>query len=360
MKQHVRIVLGFVAAAFVAVAVASIQAQAQGQPEPLWAYAYSAQPKPGDKANPQPPPNRNVRPNEDQAEQTRPREVPGSSAKYSLVDVRDGHEVIDWFPGDHPPMLPIIKNGPASLMAERGRACGSCHLPNGKGRPENAPPAGQPVAYTIQTLQDFAAGLRMSADPRKPNTHTMSALAKAMSEQEIKQAAEYFAAMPWSKWIRVVEADRIPEAHLEEAGMYIIKGKEPVEPLGNRIVEAPEDDYQANTVRNPRSGFVAYVPKGSIEKGKQIVLNGGGKTIACGTCHGATLQGIVNIPAIAGRSPSYMMRQMWDMKMGTRKGPMTQLMKPVVANLSQDDMLNVVAYLASINPPAAPTTTSSR
>jgi len=142
--------------------------------------------------------------------------------------------------------------------------------------------------------------------------------------------------------------------------MYIIKGKEPVEPLGNRIVEAPEDDYQANTVRNPRSGFVAYVPKGSIEKGKQIVLNGGGKTIACGTCHGATLQGIVNIPAIAGRSPSYMMRQMWDMKMGTRKGPMTQLMKPVVANLSQDDMLNVVAYLASINPPAAPTTTSSR
>jgi cytochrome c553 len=257
-------------------------------------------------------------------------------------------------------MLPIIKNGPASLMAERGRACGSCHLPNGKGRPENAPPAGQPVAYTIQTLQDFAAGLRMSADPRKPNTHTMSALAKAMSEQEIKQAAEYFAAMPWSKWIRVVEADRIPEAHLEEAGMYIIKGKEPAEPLGNRIVEAPEDDYQANTVRNPRSGFVAYVPKGSIEKGKQIVLNGGGKTIACGTCHGATLQGIVNIPAIAGRSPSYMMRQMWDMKMGTRKGPMTQLMKPVVANLSQDDMLNVVAYLASINPPAAPTTTSSR
>jgi cytochrome c553 len=90
------------------------------------------------------------------------------------------------------------------------------------------------------------------------------------------------------------------------------------------------------------------------------VSNGGGKTFACGVCHGPTLQGIVNIPAIAGRSPSYMMRQMWDMKMGTRKGPMTQLMKPIVANLSQDDMLNVVAYLASINPPAAPTTTSSR
>ena len=77
-------------------------------------------------------------------------------------------------------------------------------------------------------------------------------------------------------------------------------------------------------------------------------------------CHGPTLQGLVNIPGIAGRSPSYMMRQMWDMKVGTRRGPMTQLMKPVVANLTQDDMLNIVAYLASIRPPTAPTTASAR
>ena len=173
----------------------------------------------------------------------------------------------------------------------------------------------------------------------------MSALAKAMSEEEIKQAAEYYAAMRWTPWIRVVEADSIPEAHLEQGGMYIIKGKEPVEPLGNRIVEAPEDDYQANTVRNPRFLYsVVYVPVGSLEKGRQLVLNGLGKTIACGTCHGPTLEGLVNIPGIASRSPSYMMRQMWDMKMGTRRGPMTQLMKPVVANLTQDDMLNVVAF----------------
>ncbi len=353
-----RVVFGILVAVCVA-AIAASSMQAQGQPLPLWAYAMSTQPNPGDKANPQPAPTRNLRPNEDQQEQTKPRTVPGSTASYSLVDVRDGHDVIDWFPGDHPPMPPIIKTGPASLTSVRGRACGSCHLPNGKGRPENAPPAGQPVEYTIQTLRDFAAGLRPSADPRKANNPTMTALAKAMSEEEIRQSAEYFAAMPWTPWIRVVEADRIPEAHLEQGGMYIIKGKEPVEPLGNRIVEAPEDDYQANTVRNPRSGFVAYVPVGSLEKGRQIVLNGGGKTIACGTCHGNTLQGIVNIPAIASRSPSYMMRQMWDMKVGARKGPMTHLMKPVVAKLTQDDMLNVVAYLASIKPPAA-TTTSSR
>ncbi len=56
------------------------------------------------------------------------------------------------------------------------------------------------------------------------------------------------------------------------------------------------------------------------------------------------------VPGIAGRSPSYMMRQMVDMKAGTRKGLWTPLMKPVVANLSNDDMTAIVAYVASLAP----------
>ena len=352
MKHHVRVILGVVGAANVAVTAASIQAQVE--PEPLWAYAWSTQPKPGDKANPQAPPTRNLRPTEDPQEQTKPRTVPGSSATYSLVDVRDGHNVIDWFPGDHPPMSAIIKHGPASLMAERGRGCGSCHLPNGKGRPENAPPAGQPVGYTIQTLRDFRDGKRVSADPRKPNTPTMTALARAMTEDEMREAAEYFAAMPWTPWIRVIEADRIPEMHLEEGNMHITVGKEPTEPLAGRIVETPEDAYQANTVRNPRSGWVAYVPVGSLARGKSLVETG-----RCATCHGTDLMGSGDFPGIAGRSPSYMMRQLWDMKRGTRNGLWMPLMKPVVADLSADDMTAIVAYLASISPPT-PAPTSSQ
>src|SRR5947207_1743926 len=70
--------------------------------EPLWAYGFDAPPAPGDKAAPQGAPSRNLRPNEDPAEQTRPRHAAGSRATYSLVDVRDGHNVIDWFPADHP------------------------------------------------------------------------------------------------------------------------------------------------------------------------------------------------------------------------------------------------------------------
>ena len=179
----------------------------------------------------------------------------------------------------------------------------------------------------------------------------MTALAKAMTEEEMRQSAEYFAAMPWTPWIRVIEADRIPEMHLEEGNMHITVGKEPTEPLAGRIVETPEDAYQANMVRNPRSGWVAYVPVGSLAKGEKLVDAG-----RCVTCHGTDLMGSGDFPGIAGRSPSYMMRQMWDMKRGTRNGLYTELMKPIVAPLTADDMTAIVAYLASIKPPnRAPT-----
>ena len=115
---------------------------------------------------------------------------------------------------------------------------------------------------------------------------------------------------------------------------------------------------------------MAYVPVGSLAKGENLVKTGGnqmvdgrivpGKTMACAGCHGADLMGLGDFPGIAGRSPSYMMRQLWDMKVGTRNGTYVEIMKPVVANLTQDDMLNIVAYLASIRPPTAPTTASAR
>jgi cytochrome c553 len=84
------------------------------------------------------------------------------------------------------------------------------------------------------------------------------------------------------------------------------------------------------------------------------------KTVACMTCHGLDLMGLGEFPGIAGRSPSYMARQLWDMKKGTRNGTYAEIMKPVVANLSADDVTAIVAFLASIKPPAPTTTTAAR
>jgi cytochrome c553 len=335
--------------------------------EPLWAYGFTEPPKPGDQAQPQAPPTSKPRPNQDLDEQTRPRRIDGSAAAFSLIQIRDLHNVVDWFPGDHPPMTPIIAHGPAA-MADAARGCGSCHLPNGRGRPENAPTGGLPVAYFVRQIDDFRHGLRYSADPRKPNTNTMIDLAKAMSDAEALSAADYFASIapPAAPWIRVVESDTAPRVRY--VGNLALPAKEPgTEPLSGRIVEMPEDEEQGDTLRNPRSGFVAYVPPGSIARGEELVTTGGmkivgdrivpGRTTACGTCHGTNLTGVVgaDVPPIAGRSPSYLVRQMWDIKQGARNGSQAQLMKLIVANLTPDDLLAIAAYVAS-RPQSAPPT----
>ena len=324
--------------------------------EPLWAYGFSAVRKPGEAAAPQAPPTRDLRQNEDAGEQTRARTLAGSAAAYSLVDVRDGSNVIDWFPHDHPaPMPEIIQRGPGG-MGKLKRGCGSCHLPNGQGRPENAPPAALPVAYFIRQIHDFRNGLRHSADPRKPNTNTMIDLAKAMTDEEVDQAAKYFASIAYRPWTRVIETDFVPTTRIV-GNLFLPTSADRTEPIAGRIVEIPEDEEQTELYRNPRVGFVAYVPPGSLDKGKDLVTTGGmrvvgntivqGRTTPCVTCHGLDLMGVADVPPIAGRSPSYMARQMWDIQQGTRNGAAVQLMKMAISRLTGEDLVSIAAYVSS-------------
>jgi cytochrome c553 len=340
--------------------------------QPLWAYGFDTRPAPGDKAAPQNAPSRNLRPEEDPAEQTRPRRLAGSNATYALVDVRDGSNVIDWFPNDHPTMPDVIVHGPAAGMGNTKRGCGSCHLPNGKGRPENATIAGLPTGYFMRQIQDFRDGKRRSADPRKPNTNTMTELAKAMTDVELRAAAEYFGSMRWWPWIRVVETDLVPRTRLVN-NLFLPVEEAKTEPIAGRIIEIPENEEQAEMYRNPRSGFIAYVPPGSIDMGKDLVTTGGskvvgnefiqGKTTPCITCHGLDLMGVADVPPIAGRSPSYMVRQMWDIQQGTRNAEPAQLMKLAISKLTKDDMVAIAAYVSSRRPqpakPGATLTTSA-
>src|SRR5881628_441911 len=245
----------------------------------------------------------------------------------------------------------VVAHGPFRLgTATRG--CGSCHLPNGKGRPENAGIAGLPVAYIMRQIQDFRSGRRHTADPRKPNTNTMIELAKALTDEELKAAAEYFSSMKWWPWVRVVETDLVPRTRIQ-GNLFLPLEHEKTEPIGRRIIEMPENEEQAETYRNPHSGFVAYVPVGSIKKGKDLVTTGGarivgnefirGKSTPCITCHGEDLMGVADVPPIAGRSPSYMVRQLFDIQQGTRPTQPPQLMKFIVANLTKEDMVAIAA-----------------
>src|SRR5205814_6778090 len=120
------------------------------------------------------------------------------------------------------------------------RACGLCHYPNGKGRQENAGVAGLPVSYFIQTMNDFKNGLRKSAESRKTNTNLMIAYAKAMTPEEIRQTAEYFGAITWTPWIRVVETATVPKM-VSRGGIWVPVEGGGSEPIGTRIVETPEN-----------------------------------------------------------------------------------------------------------------------
>ncbi len=184
-------------------------------------------------------------------------------------------------------------------------------------------------------------------------------IAKGMTEEEILAAASYFASMPWTPWIRVVETDTVPKTYVQ-GGMYLrLEGDQAgTEPIGNRIIESPENTHHTEELRDPRSGFVAYVPVGAVAKGENLVRTGGGKTIQCAFCHGEDLHGIGSVPDIAARSPSYLVRQLYDIQQGTRRGAMTALMNAVVAKLTTEDMVNIAAYTASL--PATASTSDTQ
>ena len=345
MKKFVGVLTLALALVIVAGVLAAPQSNRGASVPPPWAYGFAAPAGPPAAAPPAPAPAAAPA-----APDPTVHKIAGSDKSFTGAQIR-AQCPADWFPGDHPQMPNIVNCGRQDAMIV---ACSLCHYPNGKGRPENAGVSGLPESYFIQTMMDFRDGLRKSTDSRKANTNRMAGFAKGMTDEEIKASAKYFGSIKWTPWIRVVETDTVPKTHIA-GGMFIAnEGAEAgKEPIGQRIIEAPEKSEDTELLRNPRSGFIAYVPQGSIKKGQALVVNGAGKTTQCGVCHGADLEGLGPVPGLAGRSPSYVVRQLFDMQQGIRKGQWADLMKPVVEKLTADDMISVAAYLASRVPGTA-------
>jgi len=149
--------------------------------------------------------------------------------------------------------------------------------------------------------------------------------------------------------VRVVETKMVPKTRVE--GWILVAEKDAgQEPIGMRIVETPED-HERFELRDSMSGFIAYVPLGSVKKGEALANTGGsGKTLRCSICHGQGLKGLGNVPFLAGRSPSYLVRQLYDIKTGNRRGEWSPLMREAVAKLTTEDMIELAAYAASLTP----------
>lgn len=271
--------------------------------------------------------------------------VPDSTAAYTLSQIRDLFVAPDWHPEDHGPMPEVVMRGRKPEVY----ACGCCHRADGPGGPENSSLAGLPAAYIIQQVADFKSGARKTSVPQRGPPQAMTSLSKAATDAEVAAAAAYFSALHPKQLIRVIETNTVPKSYV--AGWFLAAlNTGDTEPIGQRIIEVPEDVEQFEH-RDTRSRFIAYVPVGSIQKGLALVTTGGGgKTIQCRICHGPDLKGLGPIPGIAGRSSSYIFRQLYDFKNGARAGIGSALMKPTVANLAAEDMLSLAAYTASLAP----------
>jgi len=263
----------------------------------------------------------------------------GSTRSYTEAQLGAGAP--DWFPQDHPAMPEIILHD-----HKPARHCAECHMVNGAGVPATAQLMGLPKAYILEQFAAFRIGQRGAGGPR--TTQGMAEETRNVSDADLRLAADYFSTVKFVPHTRVTETASVPKTRWK----YLVQVPDTSgarEPIGERIVETPVnfEDYQ---YRNDRAKYVAYVPPGSIARGAVIASKGNGVAAACQSCHGANLQGAGIIPPLAGRSPTYIVRELILFRTGQRSNPQAAPMRVEASQLSISDMVAVAAYAASRKP----------
>ncbi len=297
---------------------------------PAWVYPFGAPPPLGPAAY----------------DRVTPIHIPNSTVAFTEAQLNDLFSAPDWHPESHSPMPDVVSHGrPPDVYA-----CGFCHTPSGQGRPENASLAGLPAPYIVQQVADFKSGARHRAwpDPYRPSD-LMSGVAAHATGEEVAVAAEYFARQTLRPRVTVVESATVPKTHVV-GWVYVADDGKAREALGERLLElAP--DARAHESRVDDVRYIAYVPPGSLKRGSAIAhSDAGASATPCASCHGEALRGVGVIPPLAGRSPTYLLRQLLAFKTGARSGANGLPMKAVAAALAIDRMIDVTAYAASLPP----------
>ena len=187
-----------------------------------------------------------------------------------------------------------LNEGDAKAGKAKSELCQGCHGEKGMSVDPTTFPnlAGQYAGYIFKQVQDFQLGNR--------NDDTMSAMAATVTSlQDLKDIAVYYSVQP------------------------IMKGK------------APSN-------------------KSLAEKGKQIFLNGDPKAgvYGCVNCHGKNGKGKSKsnslFPVIGGQNKPYIIKQLTNLKAGTRTNDPAGMMQDIAKKLSDEQIKAVAEYISSL------------
>lgn len=264
------------------------------------------------------------------SDMNRPLHVPGSTRTYTNAQLDTEFFAADWFPQDHPPMPHIVAFG-----RKPAYACAECHKAGGEGFPSTASLAGLTPAYLRQQLRAFRDGQR--------DNDIMPFEARNLDAADEQAAIHYFSGLKFKSHEKVVETASVPKTHWDDYGLTPDHDGAR-EPIGERIIEVALGNGEHGS---ERAVYNAYVPPGSIARGAVIATKGSRATPACESCHGAKLQGVGDIPYLAGRSPTFIARELILFRTGKRTNPGAAPMRAEVSHLTLQDMIDVAAYAAS-------------
>jgi cytochrome c553 len=277
--------------------------------------------------------------------------APGSRKSYTLAELQNVSSPPDWYPDEHPAMPEIVAHGiDAVKVGPPLLPCALCHLPNGAGHAESASLAGLSATYIERQFVDWRSGERKIGVGNAQNAAFLTAMKRRYSPGQIGEAARYFASLAPRSWVRVIETGAAPSSTVNAVTlMRLPLSGERTESLGSRIVELPVDPLGL-VYRDSHSGYLAYVPTGSVARGRTLSNGDASGLPACAACHGPKLSGSPAAPPIAGRLPTYIVRQLWAFHVAERNGDSGSAMRFVASRLGPDQMLDIAAYLASLPP----------
>jgi hypothetical protein len=116
------------------------------------------------------------------------------------------------------------------------------------------------MGYIAQQMREYASGTRASLDGKRHDS--IREIASDITAEETRVAAEYFAQIRAIKWVSVIGTELVPATYLGADNMRHAEPGGGMEPIGQRIIEIPEDSRLAE-LRDSHGGFIAYVPRGS-------------------------------------------------------------------------------------------------